>query len=85
MSNAQPRTLDQIAIDQTYMTGYQRGLSWPDAWDSHAAPGGPFVYNDFRHPLESAQSRAENDAWCRGWRQGHVDKLLLGRKNTEEK
>jgi len=29
-----------------YLEGYNVGLTWPDAWDKHGEPGGPWVYLD---------------------------------------
>lgn len=57
-----------------YNQGYERGLSWPDAWESHGKPGGPWVYSG-RNAEESAKSRFENRVWRAGWEDGHKVKL----------
>jgi hypothetical protein len=60
--------------------GYECGLNWRDEWEgkpeeaSRWHPGGPWVYYDGRHPEYSAQSKKENEAWKRGWRDGHKEK-----------
>jgi hypothetical protein len=54
-------------IEDAFMEGFRSGLFWPDQWETHGKPGGPFVCDD--------QSRKENDAWRKGWEYGHHCKL----------
>lgn len=63
--------MGELSIKQKWVEGYECGLSWPDAWDGHPEPGGPFV----SHTKYASQSAAENRAWREGWRKGHFEKL----------
>jgi hypothetical protein len=71
---------DPFSIDRAYVAGYARGLSWPDAWEVHAEPGGPWVnvaiYSgnptiDAEREAAAELSRKENEAWRKGWAFGH--------------
>lgn len=71
-------------VDDAYADGYKRGLEWPDAWETHGKPGGPWVYSALdsgdaveyaRRQAEAALSRRTNEAWRGGWARGHGLKL----------
>lgn len=55
MDNAQ-----RYDIDRNYKIGFARGIAWDADWKW--VPGGPFFHNE--------ESRAANEAWLRGWRDG---------------
>ncbi len=70
-------SMDQAKIDEQYRTGFKMGLGWPDAWESHGKPGGPFVSRG----RDNQQDLAENKAWLDGWAKGHADKISVGLVN----
>ena len=76
--------LDEQLIGAARKEGFENGLTWPDIWESHGTPGGPFVCGDF-HTYAHAQSAAENKAWREGWAVGHAEKLAQGRSNPPRK
>lgn len=61
-------------VHAAYVEGYDRGLNWPDAWEGHPEPGGPWFGG-----REFEQLRDENKAWREGWREGHADKLATAK------
>jgi ribosome modulation factor len=79
-------TLDTNAIEQVRQDGYQSGLNWPDTWEDHPKPGGPWVnggrYTEKERQM-AAQSSAERQAWLEAWERGHADKLAQGRVNPK--
>lgn len=65
--------VNEHAVRVQWDAGYKSGLEWPDIWETHGEPGGPFVLNE--------QTRAENKAWREAWRKGHDEKLRTKRSN----
>ena len=65
---------------ESYVEGFESGFLWPDAWEDHGKPGGPWVYsgqsNDPANITWHKASKAANQAWCKGWEDGHKSKLL---------
>lgn len=72
--------------------GFAKGYNWPDKWNYR--PGGPFVWSCERHHLRfgvrerehcehcdaAQQSKAEYEAWMKGWDLGNEKKIREGRK-----
>ena len=77
--------LDEKKIAENYDQGYQEGLAWPDAWENHGDPGGPYIYRGQNTPAMAAQTLAENKAWREGWKKGHEIKISTGRSNPKRK
>lgn len=59
--------LDIDKVVKSAIEGYVKGRNWPDEWESHGPPGGPWVHDD--------PSQLYNDIWRFGWRKGHECKL----------
>lgn len=66
---------EERKIDEGFLEGYKNGLTWPDAWEKHGNPGGPWV------SAGDLVSSKVNSAWKRGWRLGHAHKLERGISN----
>lgn len=66
--------------EEAYAEGFQQGLNWPDRWESHGKPGGPWVYRGGNSQWRKHDEEI-NKAWCIGWAEGHAEKLRTGRKN----
>jgi hypothetical protein len=75
--------LDEKKIAEKWDDGYRNGINWPDAWETHAEPGGPYIYGTGHNSNKALheQSKAENAAWREGWKKGHYVKISTGRKN----
>lgn len=73
--------VNEQKVAEKWNEGYQIGLTWPDIWDKHPEPGGPFIDGRSRNDGIREQSVAENKAWREGWRKGHADKLSSKRSN----
>lgn len=61
-----------------YQEGYKEGLNWPDAWETHGEPGGPWIPGVGRTEtsrLNHEQALRDNHDWVRGWKDGHAKKL----------
>lgn len=74
------RRSDEELTVAVFMDGYNTGLTWPDKWESHGRPGGPWVCGPTRPDPTPEQleryrfSRLMNETWRRGWRWGHAAK-----------
>ena len=78
-----------------YEDGYTCGLTWPDKWETHGKPGGPYMYtydgpryghilgtlSDLERKELAARTKMENGLWRDGWEEGHNRKLNEGRSN----
>ena len=74
----------QFISSPKYDEGYERGLNWPDKWESHGKPGGPWIKSDYVPWSEgnpgwryNKKSLQENRDWCRGWEDGHNEKIKI--------
>ncbi len=71
----------------SYLDGYKTGLEWPDKWDKHAPPGGPWVYTakawetGQKYLNKAKISRMENEFWRKGWVAGFSEKKRTRRSN----
>jgi hypothetical protein len=75
--------LDEKKIAEKWDEGYKCGITWPDAWETHGTPGGPFVCRAMSNKAMHEQDLAENKAWREGWAKGHYVKVSTGRSNPE--
>lgn len=65
MSPHQQALLDDAV--KNVVEGYNKGLNWPEEWENHGPPGGPWA--------RDARGELLSDLWRFGWRAGHQDKL----------
>lgn len=71
-----------------YQQGFTTGYYWPDKWEEHGNPGGPWVYTDIcrtpKFPRWAKRSRVINEQWRLGWEDGHKKKLKEKQSRTIE-
>lgn len=76
--------LKEFIPSKKYDEGYETGLNWPDIWENHGKPGGPYISSNYIQGQGwryNQKSREENQDWCRGWEDGHKEKLKTKRSN----
>ena len=81
-------------ILEAFEEGYQNGYWWPDQWQNHGRPGGPFIRacgkrGFFRHDEKTCEmcenaaiSSLSNLAWRTGWGIGNKKKIKESKSNT---
>jgi len=74
--------------EESYDKGFESGLLWPDAWENHGKPGGPYVYTadcwaPRTHHIWAQASRAAHQAWMKGWEDGHRSKTHVRKCGVE--
>lgn len=75
-----PREARIPTEEESYQAGFKCGLEWPDAWEAHGQPGGPWVHTGRKgvgdpYAEHAWATRRNNVAWRKGWDEGHVKKL----------
>jgi hypothetical protein len=78
--------VDEHKVQGEFNCGLMTGLNWPDAWESHGKPGGPWVPSigystDPKWIATCQQAAAERKAWLAGWEEGHNEKIVTNRVN----